>query len=44
MNERVKQRIPLILLILIIVIFAILLIINETSLFENKEHIPLMKR
>ncbi|MCD8891726.1 N-acetylglucosaminidase [Staphylococcus nepalensis] len=37
MNERVKQRIPLILLILIIVIFVILLVINETSLFEKQK-------
>lgn len=37
MNERVKQRIPLILLILIIAIFVILLIINETSLYEKQK-------
>ncbi|MDT4051811.1 N-acetylglucosaminidase [Staphylococcus arlettae] len=37
MNEIVKQRLPMIFLTIILVIFAILLIINETELFENKQ-------
>ena len=37
MNEKVKQRLPMIFLTIILVIFAILLIINETELFENKQ-------
>ncbi|OEL04159.1 N-acetylglucosaminidase [Staphylococcus casei] len=37
MNENIKRRLPLILLIIIGAIFAILLIINETHLFDNQK-------
>ena len=42
MNEKVKQRLPMIFLTIILVIFAILLIINETELFENKQKLSLI--
>ena len=37
MNEKLKRKLPLILVGVIVLIFVVLLIINETDLFDNRK-------
>lgn len=43
MNDNIKRKIPMFIIILILVVFAILFIVNETHLFDDEKHILLMK-
>ena len=35
MNDNIKRKIPMFIIILILVVFAILFIVNETHLFDD---------
>lgn len=37
MNDNIKRKIPMFIIILILVVFAILFIVNETHLFDDEK-------